>query len=156
MAKLHRLLLAAALTLVASLGVASSASAAPGNGADVVRQNECFNDDFFFGTFCVDAMYVQNTTETPSGNFSYHANGEVAFKFTGDGIFRFCNSSSSQKFKYQGLYKDGELHELGNHVTLELSRDCFGNQVVDCTFSYDVHYANGQLQFYRPDFNCNP
>ncbi len=153
MANLHRLLLAAALTLVASLAVASSASAAPGNGADVVRQNECFNDRG--GTFCIDAKYVQNETQTPSGNVSYHANGELARTFTGEGPFQECNTSSSDKFNYHFLAKDGELHEVGSHQTAEFSGDCFGTQY-DCTLSYDLHYANGQLQFYRPDFNCNP
>ncbi len=154
MANLHRLLLAAALTLVASLAVASSASAAPGNGADVVRQSECFNDpDYDYGTFCIDAKYVQNSTETPSGNFSYHANGESALKFTGEGDLQGCNDSSSSKFNYHFLVKDGVLHELGNHVTGEFSQDCTSQH---CTYSYDIHKANGQLQFNRPKVNCNP
>jgi len=156
MANLHRLLLAAALTLVASLAVASSASAAPGNGADVVRQNECFNDRG--GTFCIDAKYVQNETQTPSGNVSYHANGELARTFTGEGRLQGCNSSNSQKFNYHFLAKDGEWHEFGSHQTTEYSFDCFGDgyPAEDCTFSDDVHYANGRLQFDRPKINCNP
>ena len=154
MANLHRLLLVAALTLVASLAVASSASAAPGNGADVVRQNECSNEPGF-GTLCIDAKYVQNLTKTPSGNFSYHANGETAFKFTGEGDLQGCNSSNSSKLNYHSLFKDGALHELGSRHTGEFSSDCFGTQS-DCTFSYVLHYANGQLQFSRPKFNCYP
>jgi len=153
MANLHRLVLAAALTLVASLAVASSASAAPGNGADVVRQNECYNDPGS-GTFCIDAKYVQNSTETPSGNFSYHANGETADKFTGEGDLQGCNGSSSSKFNYHYLFKNGELHEQGSHQTGTFFIDCFNTQY-DCTYNYDIHYANGQLQFDRgPEFNC--
>jgi len=153
MANFHRLLLVAALTLVASLAVASSASAAPGNGADVVRQNECFTE-FYYGTFCFDAKYVENSTETPSGNLSYHANGKSAFTFTGEGVRQGCNSSHSSKLNYHYLLKDGFRHESGSHQTGEFSVDC-GYQA-DCTFSYDAHYANGQLQFERPKFNCNP
>jgi len=153
MANLHRLLLVAALTLVASLAVASSASAAPGNGADVVRQNECFNEPGF-GTLCIDAQYVQNSTETPSGNVSFHALGKSTLTVTGEGD-QGCHLSDSNKFNYHSLYKDGVLHEEGDHVTGEFSSDCFGHQS-DCTYSYDLHYANGRLQFLRPEFNCNP
>jgi hypothetical protein len=154
MANLHRLLLAAALTLVASLAVASSASAAPGNGADVVRQNECSSYPGF-GTYCIDAKYVQKSTETPSGNLSFFANGESALKFTGEGYFQGCKGSSSDEFNYHYLFKDGVGHESGSHVTGEFSVDCFGYQY-DCTYSYDIHYANGRLQFFRPEINCNP
>jgi len=149
MANLHRLLLAAALTLVASLAVASSASAAPGNGADVVRQNECFNEPGLY-TVCIDEHNVQNSTETPSGNFSYSGNGKVG----AEGDFEGCNVSSSAKFNYHYLFKDGELHEVGTHQTGEYF-DCSGTSQ-HCTFSYDLHYANGQVQFSRPDSNCNP
>ena len=152
MANLHRLLLAAALTLVASLAVASSASAAPGNGADVVRQNECFNYPGV-GTFCIDAKYVENSTETPSGNFSFLLNGEFASTFTGEGPLQGCNSSTSSNLYFHSLSKDGELHEVGSHRTGEFSFDCFGTSQ-HCTFSYDLHRANGQLQFNRPKFNC--
>ena len=154
MANLHRLLLAAALTLVASLAVASSASAAPGNGADVVRQNECFNYPGF-GTYCSDEKYVENSTETPSGNFSYHVNGKFAAKTTGEGNLQGCNGSGSNKDNYHQLFKDGELHVQGTHATGESSYECFGTRY-DCTSSFDLHYANGELQFNRSKFNCNP
>lgn len=153
MANLHRLLLAAALTLVASLAVVSSASAAPGSGADVRRLNECTS--YSYGTFCIDAKYVQNLTETPSGNVSYLAIGKSAFTFTGEGYLQGCTNSSSSDFNYHYLIKDDYPHEQGSRQNGETLIDCLGYQR-DCTYSYDYHYVNGELQFVRPEFNCNP
>ena len=154
MPNLRRLLLGATLMLVASLAAASSVSAAPEKGADVVRQEECVTDPLG-STFCVAAKYVVNDTTTPSGNLSSHANGERVYKFTGAGPFEGCNSSYSDKFNYHFLARHGEFHEEGSRSHGEMSFGCGGDNV-QCTYSYHSHYANGELQFSRPEFNCSP
>ncbi len=106
------------------------------------------------GTFCTDAKYVQNETTTPSGNVSYHANGRIGYTFNGAGPLEGCKHSWSDKFSYHHLVKDGEFHESGNRGKGEFSGDCFGYSY-NCTYTSHYHYANGKLQFSRPEFNCN-
>lgn len=64
--RIRRLIVAATLTLLAALAVASPASAEPGNGATVVNRSDCYN--YPTGTYCHDLHWVINDTETPSGN----------------------------------------------------------------------------------------
>lgn len=146
-------MVAATLTLLAA-AAASPASAEPGNGADVVNESDCYTEPDY-GTFCYDARSVSNTTETPSGNLSYVANARISYEFTGSGPLAGCNDSGANDFKYHGLVKDETLHELGIRSGSEFSGECFGNSY-NCTFKDHFHYANGKVQFSRPEFECTP
>ncbi len=150
--RIRRLMVAATLTLLAALAAASPASAEPGNGADVVNESDCVTR--YSGTLCYDVNYVQNSTETPSGNLSYVMNGRTSYELTGSGPMAGCNNSSSSDFKYHTLLKDGTLHEQGNRSGGEFSIDCNGFTIDSCTYNYHFHYANGKVQFYRPELGC--
>ncbi len=81
MVNLRRLLLATTLTLLASLAVAGSVAATPGNGAQVFDESGCQAVDS--GTICFDIRAVGKVTETPRGNFLYRGRDESSYSFTG-------------------------------------------------------------------------
>jgi hypothetical protein len=144
-------MVAATLTLLVALAAASPASAAPGNGAAVVNESDCYTYDY--GTACYDSRYVQNSTETPSGNLSYVLNERGSYEFTGSGPLAGCNDSTSSESRGQYLEKDGTTHEQGSRSGGEFSGECFGS--LNCTFGHRFHYANGEVQFNRPlEFEC--
>ena len=148
--RIRRPMVAATLTLLAALAAASPASAAPGNGADVENVSDCVTE--YYGTLCYDYRYVENGTETPSGNFSYVFNGRSSYEFTGSGPLAGCNRSFSDDSRQHVLVKDETLHELGTGNGYEFSGECFGAS--NCTYKNRFHYANGEVQFSRPEFEC--
>ncbi|MDQ3356332.1 MAG: hypothetical protein M3502_06400 [Actinomycetota bacterium] len=148
MVNLRRLLLATTLTLLASLAVAGSVAATPGNGAQVFDESGCLAVDS--GTICFDIRTVQKVTETPSGNFLYRGRGESSYSFTGAGRLEGCSSSTSDESNYHYLVRDGVSQVAGDRYREELSVDCLG-QTGTCTFSYQAHFANGEVQFTRQD-----
>ena len=156
MVKLRRLLLAPSLTLLASLVLAGTASAAPGDGAQVVNESDCHT--FEFGTVCVKNRGVFNETLTPSGNFSVHQHGYWSLEFTGSGPLEGCRSSDSDKYNFHYLVKPGDVleegpHEEGSRSHHEISFECFG-QTYRCAHTVHFHIANGKVQFSRFEENC--
>jgi len=149
--RIRRPMFAATLTLLVALAAASPASAAPGNGADVVNESDCYTYDY--GTFCSDYRSVQNSTETPSGNLSIVSNGRASFEFTGSGRLAGCSNSQSYDFRYHLLVKDGLVHEQGNGSGNEFSGECNGYSY-NCTIKDRYHAVDGRVQFSRPEFEC--
>lgn len=140
--------LAATLALVAALAAASPASAGAENGATVFNESECF--DWWLGTTCYDVKGVAKTTQTPSGGESTIINSRGSYEFTS---FDGCRSSSSESSHSHVLLKDGTLHELGGLSGSESTFQCSGFDVT-CTYRLHQHYANGQVQVFRPEFEC--
>ncbi len=146
--RIRRPMVAATLTLLAALAAASPASAAPGNGAHVVNESDCIYPEgpYVYGTICGDLRYVQNLTETPSGNLSGVQNLRNRYKFTGSGPMAGCSYSGSQYINFHFL--DGPILEESSRLVGEFSFDCQGTSY-ECTVESHFHYANGEVQFAR-------
>ena len=149
--KFRRLMFPAAVALLAALAAPGSASAAPGNGATKVKQSFC-DTTTFGGTVCYDLNYVVNETRTPSGNVSFMTNGHNTIVNNARPGCRFTGDS---RFHQHFLLKDGVLHEQGAHEESSLTMECFGRRQI-CTYTLQVHYANGRFQYRRPEFTCRP
>ena len=164
--RIRRNALTGILTLLVAFAVASPASAEPGNGAVVTESGcETFPDDDvnpIDGTICYDLRYVRNTTQTPSGNQSGIETGTASYEFTGSGYIAGCNWSGSRKFQHHYLIKDGTLHEQDTRNSFDRAfSPCSGlidpfvdRPALTCTDKLHSHYANGQVQFIRPQFEC--
>jgi len=140
--RIGRATMAAVLIVSASLASAGSASAVPGNGAQVVKTNVCepwpFNTDV---TACYDTRLVINGTDTPSSNGSttYHYRYHITLSGPG------CSQDLQGQESAHILYKQGEPHEQGFTARNTNVFDC-GGEAASCTFSQHFHYANGEYQ----------
>ena len=144
---------AALVTMLATLALgAGAASADPGRGAIVVHDSACTTSST--GTFCSTVHTVFNSTATPSGNFIGVLNSKFENTFTGAGFLEGCHSSSSGTAHQQSLFQDIETQEFHNHNKGEFSFSCFGFELT-CVFDVHVHFAQGEFQFSRPEFNCS-
>ena len=152
---IRRTLLTTLLAVAALLAVGSgSAVAASSDGAVVVNEADCITyTDSFFGAveFCYDYKYEYNVTQTPSGNFNYQINGRGSNSFTAAG----CTSetdSASHHHSLSNAPKTQEHHYSNKH---QFQIDC-GELSYTCTTTDHYHFANGRVQFSRPDDVCNP
>ena len=125
----------------------SSANAAPGNGATVINDTQCFPAFPVGYTFCITQKAQFNSTTTPSGNVNIEANGKSSFTYSNPS--NAVVSSGEQAFHYHALIKDGTLHESGNHF-----HGVFTSGGVTCTYDGDFHYANGSIQYSDFSFVC--
>ena len=153
----RRLLLAVSLTLLASLALAGTTSAAPGRGAEVVKESDCHTFDEL--TLCHQSRGVFNETLTPSGNLSVHEHGYWSLEFRGSGSLEGCRFSDSSRHNFHTLYKPGDdleegPHEQSGHARFESSGECF-DEPVHCRGSFDYHYVDGKAQFSRFEYSCN-
>ena len=138
----------ATLALAMCAVLVGSASAAPGNGAQVNTIRECQDVGGGF-TFCQTLHEVVKTTATPSGNLSLLTNRRSDFTFSGPG----CRESSSATLRHHSLLKGGVTHEISLAEQGRLTADC-GGFVVQCEFVSHFHFANGQVQFNRTETHC--
>ncbi len=121
------------------------AEAATGNGATIIDSYNCL----IFSDFqaCLQLNGVFNTTTTTSGisvlvnNMRFTStildvNGNVIWTSHGSTMF-------------QVISKDGVEFESGNHVT-----QYFNSGALNCTLSFDLHYANGAIQYDNENLVC--
>jgi hypothetical protein len=154
---MRRFLFTLALGPATAAIVAGAAIAAPGNGAEVVKQHFCVTEPGLF-TFCSDVELVMNTTQTPSGNTIVLTNGSIGETFIGEGgDFAGCTTSFDVEIRSVYLNKPEEPFEVtqASHRMErgESSNHCAGI-LQDCVIDYHEHYANGEYQFFRPDITC--
>ena len=139
--------LATAITLVAA-ALASTAAAAPGNGAEVVRSEGCYSNPFV--TTCVVTKTVTRATVTPSGNLSYVTNGTVEFTQT----FAFGGSHTrNEEIHLHSLLKDGVWTTSSEHHS-EVEHYLSGTYELTCLSGYDVQYAGGETRFSNYELDC--
>ncbi len=150
--KLRRVMLSAAIALLAALAVTGSALATPGNGATKTKQSFCDSTTFPGATVCYDLNYVVNQTQTPSGNVSFVTNGKNTIV---DSTASGCTFTGDTSFHQHYLLKNGTLFESGAHEVSSFTANCFG-QSTTCTYTLQAHYTNGSFQYYRPEFTCTP
>ena len=138
-------------TVVTSFVAATPALADSVNGAIVVDRKECTESST--GVTCIDLHIVFNSTATPAGNFINTINQRVEMSFTGTGAFTGCNSSSFTSAQQHSLFQEVETQEAHSHNRGEFRFECFGFSF-KCAFDVHTHFAQGQFQFTRFDFNC--
>jgi hypothetical protein len=101
---------------------------------------------------CYDTRTVATLTTTASGNVAYAVNGVSSYSY--DFPFAGCSYSRSQPVHLHWLQKDGDQHVLGERLTDTISFSCGAGFGQTCTSSLELHEANGEVQFQRPDFVC--
>ena len=103
---------------------------------------------------CYDNKYEYNVTETPSGNLNYEFSGEQSYSFTAAG----CTTASNFASHSHVLYNVPKTQETHSSYKGQYRIDCpvLGYTSHTCTYTQHFHFANGRVQFSRPDSVCNP
>src|SRR3954465_6849992 len=136
-----RTVLAAAALAPTALVFPAVAGAAPGNGAQVVKDAGCYQTPF--AKVCVVEKTTTNATSTPSGNVNYVTNG------TGERTMTFVFGGSytvSDTIHSHHLEKQGAIFEESHH-SLEKSEYLSGTYPLLCRETFALHGANGASQF---------
>jgi hypothetical protein len=154
MRKLTVVLAIGALALLASLYTVA-AGAAPGNGATVINDTQCFS---FPGDFdvCFTQKGEYNVTTTKSGNEIYQQNTKIDYTYTFDPTgpsypLYGSTATNSGSSHYQYHLKDGVLHEQGAHFTSSFTS---ANGTAFCS-SLDFHVTvnNGVANIQYDNFS---
>jgi hypothetical protein len=134
----------AACTLL-GLG-AAPAPAASSSGAQTYKQNFC--EDYGAVSVCSEARGAFNVVDAPSGNLLFQDYGRYEYSVYLNGALYY-----SQKGSYHGtaLYREGEPILNYAHGSQE-----FTQNGETCTYSYALHFVNGQVQFNNTDWSCVP
>jgi hypothetical protein len=144
---MHKKLIAIPVA-VAALAFAATATAAPGGGATVIRDEGCTTT--VFAVVCTTVKTTTNTTTTPSGKTSYVSNGTVDRTMT----FVFGGSyTTSSKLHVHNQLTDGEFTESSDHYS-ETSEYVSGTYHLKCVNSYDIHWAGGHAQYGNYVLEC--
>ena len=149
---MKKLLTALMLAAMLSMTMALSTMAAPGGGATTSTTpysipKTCREITSLALTVCSQIKGVYHTTITPAGTRVYTGSGSSSYTVTGpNGVL-----TGTVKFSYQEVSRDGMLQVLSDKFS-----NSFTSGGVTCTASFDVHEANGKLQFDRVDYSCTP
>ena len=65
-----------------------------------------------------------------------------------------CTHTITEPIHVAWLQKDGELHVQSERIAQTTSFACVGSIAQTCTSSLELHYANGAVQFQRPEWEC--
>jgi hypothetical protein len=148
-AHLRRGAVALAFCIVGALAWSGSAFAASSDGAThYILPEMCTTTDY--GTYCQSQDVVFNVTRTPSGQYSFAANGTTSQSFAGPGC-----SVSSETAIHQHYLLFGPNSELSDRWRTSLDVGCSGI-TEQCSTSQFFHIANGEMQFFRYENNCTP
>jgi hypothetical protein len=141
---MHKLI----VTMLAALALAAPAAAGTDSGAAVVKDEGCVTN--VFATTCTVIKTVTNTTLTPSGNVSYVTNGTVERRMT----FVFGGTyTSNQTIHLHALGRQGEAPVSSEHFE-EQTDYVSGTYSLSCVSGYDIHWANGDVQFGNYQLEC--
>jgi hypothetical protein len=135
-------------TMLAALALAAPAAAGTDSGATVVKDEGCVTN--VFATTCTVIKTVTNMAITPSGNVSYVTNGTVERRMT----FVFGGTyTSTQKLHLHALAQQGETQASSEHFD-EQTDYMSGTYALSCVSGYDIHWANGDVQFGNYHLEC--
>ena len=148
---MKKLLTALMLAAMLSMTMALSTLAAPGGGATTYGGAYSFKYcQVVLGTLtvCEQGKGVHHTTITPAGIRVYTGSGSSSYTVTGgwNGTL-----TGTVKFSYQEVSRDGMLQVLNEKFS-----NSFTSGGRTCTNAFQVHEANGKLQFDRADYSCTP
>jgi hypothetical protein len=136
--------------LITALAVAGVAAAAPGNGATVVNDEYCYTSPTTIT--CWDLKTVATFPSAPSGNGSYHLNGTS--QFTVSVLQTGCTYTTTDEFHVHFISNHGVDHTSSDRGTQTNSVVCADGSELTCTESFDMHVANGEVQFGRFESAC--
>ena len=140
-----------AVLVSVSLGVPASANGATVTHLNLSSLDSCYSYSYsgHTYTYCTTATGEETITATSSGNWSGQAQGTLLFTYAVDGT---VVGSSSEAIHIHILYANDltVLKEYGAHESLT-----FTSGGVTCTFSVDVHLANGSIQYDNTSSVCN-
>jgi hypothetical protein len=134
------------ITLASAVGGLVLTLGAPASASGTLHYDypeQCY--DFYEYTVCSSVSGQYNQTETPSGNLSAQGKGKSRYSVTAPGY----SYSSDFEYKYHFLLKQGETHQQSSKSTT------FTKNGQACTYTEHFHFANGQVQFNRPEVNCS-
>ena len=153
--KLYRPCALAATAAVTLALAGGSASAASGNGAQVVDTESCFEDPAR-GTFCQNLRQVFNVSEAgSSGNVNVTFVSRLEGTYTGTGVFEGCSSEQSDRDNTHVLTTaDGEqvFHFSGKS---QFANTCSPGGSFNCETQFNITYANGELRHDATRFTCD-
>jgi hypothetical protein len=136
--------------LAAGLSLAGVAAAEPGTGATVVDDEYCIGSPF--ATWCWDVKTITKVTTTPSGNVSYVTNGTIdntiSLPFSG------CTHTKLESMHLHWLKKAGVEQSHSQRLEQTTAFVCSSGSAYSCTSTFELHMANGEVQFQRPEFDC--
>ena len=146
---LRRLPLLAALTLLASLPLAASAQADPGNGAQFIETPfSC--QEYPIGTVCFAERQVYNITLTPSGTYMVAETYEIQTTYSTAS----CERSESEKGnQHYMVTSEFELQQSVFNERGQFSFDC-GQGSVACTYHLQDVVANFEVRHVHTEFSC--
>ncbi len=139
--------LGALLTLV----LASSASAAPSDGAQVTKTRQC--DVIESGTVCIDDHVVSNFVSTPSGTTVIVGNTRYRVTFTSSSGA--CSFAQSGREQFRAVF--GPRTSVSSGRSLQVFRfqaSCNSGPISVCESVMQFHQVNGVLQFQRARSEC--
>jgi len=139
--------------ILGAFALAGTAAATPGNGAIVTDTKTCIESPF--ATWCWSVDTVTKMTTTSSGNVSYVLNG------TNENTVTFpwlpCTHRETDELHVHWLRKNGEEQSHSERLAFTTHFDCgMPGTGQTCISTFELHEANGQVQFQRPDFVCIP
>ena len=136
--------------LIAGLAVSGVAAAAPGDGATVVNDEYCYTSPTTIS--CWDLKTVTKFTLTPSGNISVTMNGTS--QFTISVLQSGCTYTDTDSIQLHLLGKNDADHNRSDRFGQTMTVACADGSALVCTGSFDVHEANGNVQFMRFESAC--
>lgn len=112
----------------------------------------CYN--FGFATYCTKDHVVFQTTLTPSGTFNISGAASTISTLTYSAGNCSQQSTARASFHAVSLNSSSDAHESHNIQRNKSVFACGGTTVI-CTSELHVHFASGELQFFRnPDAVC--
>ena len=136
-----------------ALALASSASAAPSDGAQVTITRQC--DVIEFGTVCIDDHVVSNFVSTPSGTMVIVGNTRFDVTFTAAAGSGVCSFEQSGQEQFRAVF--GPHANVSSDLFRQEFRSptgCDSGPIIVCESVMHFHQVNGVLQFQRASSEC--
>ncbi len=152
--KLHRLILAMTVVLLAGLALASTASAASSGGATVSKSSAC-NPWYDGATLCYESRVVSNDTSTPVGVRSTLYNVDSSYTITDANG---CTTTVTFDKRQHGTFvPDGNHQSAMVKQTQEINDPCLGHQLCTSTVHFQLVGPDyGRFRIWHSEFVCTP
>jgi hypothetical protein len=132
------------IAIAATLALAGTVSA---DDTTVSREDFCFTSAG--QAICVDSLYVEHATATPSGNQHYVLHGDITTTFTGPGTYQ---RTYTQKFHTSFLI----LNSATEHVDHYSNRVEISEGGITCNFRYQFQEVSGDVKVDLRLVECTP
>ncbi len=136
-----------------TLALASTASAASSDGAQVTMTRQC--DVIESGTVCIDNHVVSNFVSTPSGTTVIVGNTRFHVTFTASAGSGACSFEQSGQEQFRAVF--GPHTSVSSdlfRIEFRSPTGCTGGPILVCESVMQFHQVNGVLQFQRARGEC--